>query len=240
MSENKNTVTIDISGYGGELVLGEITEEQHEYWTTLGDDELETYCHDAFDYVDENRIPEDMDFLDGEGWHECDNIDHIYGCDLESAWISIDLPNGETLSYDNAYAIANKYEEAEDNAFDDIGKDYRLDDEMIREERECYTSEGDNYCYDKGHYFTAYASEKGQFIWTEFELPEGHEFDERRLVFHTIDLDGSDFLDHISYIFPDDKPSDPSYLDNEGGSTNVKGWECKLFEITRPDKEEKA
>ena len=237
MSENKNTVTIDISGYGGELVLGEITEEQHEYWTTLGDDELETYCHDAFDYVDENRIPEDMDFLDGEGWHECDNIDHIYGCDLESAWISIDLPNGETLSYDNAYAIANKYEEAEDNAFDDIGKDYRLDDEMIREERECYTSEGDNYCYDKGHYFTAYASEKGQFIWTEFELPEGHEFDERRLVFHTIDLDGSDFLNSISYIFPDDKPSEPTELDNEGGSTNGKGWECSMFEITRPDKE---
>ena len=237
MSENKNTVTIDISGYGGELVLGEITEEQHEYWTTLGDDELETYCHDAFDYVDENRIPEDMDFLDGEGWHECDNIDHIYGCDLESAWISIDLPNGETLSYDNAYAIANKYEEAEDNAFDDIGKDYRLDDEMIREERECYTSEGDNFCYDKGHYFTAYASEKGQFIWTEFELPEGHEFDERRLVFHTIDLDGSDFLNSISYIFPDDKPSEPTELDNEGGSTNGKGWECSMFEITRPDKE---
>ena len=237
MSENKNTVTIDISGYGGELVLGEITEEQHEYWTTLGDDELETYCHDAFDYVDENRIPEDMDFLDGEGWHECDNIDHIYGCDLESAWISIDLPNGETLSYDNAYAIANKYEEAEDNAFDDIGKDYRLDDEMIREERECYTSEGDNFCYDKGHYFTAYASEKGQFIWTEFELPEGHEFDERRLVFHTIDLDGSDFLNSISYIFPDDKPGEPTELDNEGGSTNGKGWECSMFEITRPDKE---
>ena len=237
MSENKNTVTIDISGYGGELVLGEITEEQHEYWTTLGDDELETYCHDAFDYVDENRIPEDMDFLDGEGWHECDNIDHIYGCDLESAWISIDLPNGETVSYDNAYAIANKYEEAEDNAFDDIGKDYRLDDEMIREERECYTSEGDNYCYDKGHYFTAYASEKGQFIWTEFELPDGHEFDERRLVFNTIDLDGSDFLNSISYIFPDDKPSEPTELDNEGGSTNGKGWECNLFEITRPDKE---
>ena len=69
MSENKNTVTIDISGYGGELVLGEITEEQHEYWTALGDEALEEYCQDAFDYVDENRIPEDMDFLDGEGWH---------------------------------------------------------------------------------------------------------------------------------------------------------------------------
>ena len=230
-----NKVTIDISGYGGEFVLGEITKEQHEYWTTLGDDELETYCQDAFDYVDENRIPEDMDFLDGEGWHECDNIDHIYGCDLESSWIEIELPNGESVSYDNAYEIRDKYEE-EDN-FDDIGKDYLLEDEMIREQRECYTSEGHNFCYDKGHYFTAYASEKGQFIWTEFELPEGHEFDERRLVFNTIDLDGSDFLNSISYIFPDDKPSEPTELDNEGGSTNGKGWECNLFEITRPDKE---
>ena len=237
MSENKNTVTIDISGYGGEFVLGEITEEQHEYWTALGDEALETYAHDAFDYVDENRIPEDMDFMESENWHDCDNIEHLYGCDLESAWISIDLPNGETLTYDNAYEIRDKYEEADDNAFDDIGKDYWLEDEMIREEKECYSHEGNNYCYDKGHYFSAYASEKGQFIWTEFELPEGHEFDERRLVFNTIDLDGSDFLNSISYIFPDDKPSEPTELDNEGGSTNGKGWECSMFEITRPDKE---
>ena len=71
-----------------------------------------------------------MDFLDGEGWHECDNIDHIYGCDLESAWISIDLPNGETVSYDNAYEIRDKYEDAEDNAFNDIGEGYWLEEEM--------------------------------------------------------------------------------------------------------------
>jgi regulator of sigma D len=232
-----NKVTIDISGYGGEFVLGEITKEQHEYWTTLGDDAIEEYCQDAFDYVDENRIPEDMDFLDGNGWYDCDNIDHIYGCDLESSWIEITLDNDETVTYDNAYDIRNKYEE-EDN-FDDIGKDYCLEDEMIREDRECYTSEGHNFCYDKGHYFTAYASEKGQFIWTEFELPEGHKFDERRLVFNTIDLDGSDFLNSISYIFPDDKPDDPTELDNQGGSTNGKGWECNLFEITRPDEEKK-
>ena len=56
-------------------------------------------------------------------------------------------------------------------------------------------------------------------------------------MFHTTDLDGNDFLDSISYIFPDDKPSEPTDLDNEGGSTNGKGWECSLFEITRPDEE---
>ena len=56
-------------------------------------------------------------------------------------------------------------------------------------------------------------------------------------MFNTIDLDGSDFLNSISYIFPDDKPNEPTELDNEGGSTNGKGWECSMFEITRPDKE---
>jgi hypothetical protein len=238
MSENKNTVKIDISGYGGEFVLGSITEEQHEYWTALGNEELEKYCWDAFDYVEENRIPEDMDFLDGEGWHECDNIEHCYGCDLDNAWIEIELPNGKTLSYDTAYAIRDNYEEAEDKAFDDIGKDYCLEDEMIRESQEIYTNEGNNYCYDKGHYFTAYSSEKGGFIDSELELPEGHEFDERRLVFNTIDLDGNDFLNSISYIMPDDKPDEPTELDSMGGDTTGKGWECNLFEITRPDEEE--
>jgi len=236
MSEDsKNTVKIYIGGYGGEFVLGNITEEQHEYWTALGSEELEKYCWDACDYVEENRIPEDMDFLEGEGWHECDNIEHCYGCDLENAYIDIDLPGGEeTINYDDAYAIRDKYEDAEEKAFDDIGKDYWLDDLMIREEKEIYTSEGNNYCYEPGHYFTAYSSEKGGFIDCEFELPEGHKFDERRLVFNTIDLDGSDFLNSISYIMPDDDPEDPTELDSMGGDTTGKGWECNMFEITRP------
>ena len=179
--------------------------------------------------------PEDMDFLNGEGWYECDNIEHCYGCDLESSYIDIEVPGQEDIiHYDNAYAIRDKYEDAEENAFEDIGKDYWLEDELVREEREVYTSEGNNYCYDPGHYFTAYSSEKGGFIDCEFELPDGHEFDERRLVFNTIDLDGNDFLNSISYIMPDDDPKDPTELDNMGGDTTGKGWECNMFEITRP------
>ena len=155
--------------------------------------------------------------------------------DLENSYIDIDVPGQEdTISYDNAYAIRDKYEDAEENAFEDIGKDYWLEDEMVREERECYTSEGNNYCYEPGHYFTAYSSEKGGFIDCEFELPTGHKFDERRLVFNTIDLDGNDFLNSISYIMPDDDPKDPTELDNMGGDTTGKGWECNMFEITRP------
>ena len=233
-----NEVKIYIGGYGGEIVLGEITEEQHEYWKTLGDEELEKYCWDAADYVEENRIPEDMDFLNGEGWHECDNIEHIWGCDLDNAYMDIELPNEEDIRYENVYDLRDKYEDVDEGAFDDIRKDYWIEDEMIREERECYTHEGDNYCYDPGHYFTAYSSEKGGFFDGTFELPEGHKFDERRLVFNTIDLDGSTFLDSVHYIMPDDDVDDPTILDNMGGDTTGKAFECNMFEITRPETEE--
>jgi|TARA_B110000263_G_C15228154_1_gene473238 hypothetical protein len=234
MSEN-NKVSINISGYGGECVIGSISKEQYDYWKALDNSELADYAQGSEEYVSENKIPKDMDFLEGDYWFDCDNIAHVYGCDMESSSVEIDLPNDTTLSYDSPYEILRKYEEAEDGDFDDIGKDYCYSDECIREQRECYTDGGLNYCYDKGHYFTSYASEKGGFISCEFDLPEGHTFDERRLVFDTFDLDGDSILETICYIFPDDDPNDPTELENYGPSTNGKGWECNLFEITRPE-----
>ena len=38
--ENKKIVKLNVSGYGGEFVLGTVTPEQHEYWMTLGEDAL--------------------------------------------------------------------------------------------------------------------------------------------------------------------------------------------------------
>ena len=228
MSENKNTVTIDISGYGGEFVLGTITKEQHDYWEVFQDGELDDYALDAFDYVKDNAIPKDMDFLEDGGWYDCDDIAHNYGCELESAWIEITLPDNTTLTYDNAYELRDKYENAELSP----DSQYNPYDEMIRESGQCYTTEETSYPQPKGHYFTAYSSEKGQFIYAEFELPEHHVFDESRLVFFTTDIDGEETLESIAYIFPDDSPNEPTELANEGGSTTGKSWECNLFEIT--------
>lgn len=233
--EKKNTVRIYVSGYGGEFVMGSITPEQHDYWMTLGQDALEEYAWDACEYVEENRIPEDMDFLRSEGWYECDDIEHTNGCGLDSAHIEVDLPNGETHRISSVYDMRDKYEEV---SCDDIWTDYCHEDEFIRETGEIYTQAGDNYCYEKGHYFTAFRSEKGGFYDAEIELPEGHEFDERRLVFFTTDFDGEDWLDDIGYIFPEDSPDEPTMLDNMGGDTNGKGWDCSMFEITRPEDNE--
>ena len=224
--KSKNIIKINIGGYGGEFVLGTITKEQHDYWKAQQNDKLEDYALDAFDYVKENKTPEDMDFLEQEGWHECDNIAHNYGCDMESAWIEITLPDDSSSTYDNAYELRDMFENKKLNHLQ-----YSPYDEMIREVGQCYTSDETSYPQPEGHYFTAYSSEKGQFIYTEFELPEHHVFDESRLVFFSTDIDGNEFLESIAYIYPDDSPNEPTDLDNEGGDTRGKGWECNLFEI---------
>jgi hypothetical protein len=228
-NKNTNIVKINISGYGGEFVCGTITKEQHDYWNAQPKDKLEDYAIDAFDYVNENKIPKDMDFLEQEGWHDCDDIAHNYGCDLESAWIEITLPDDTTSSYGNAYELRDIFE-FENKKLNHL--QYKPYDEMIRESGQCYTTEETSYPQPEGHYFTAYSSEKGQFIYTEFELPEHHTFDESRLVFFTTDIDGEETLESIAYIFPDDSPNEPTELSNEGGDTRGKGWECNLFEIT--------
>ena len=231
--ENKKIVKINVSGYGGEFVLGTVTPEQHEYWMTLGEDALNEYVWDADDYAEENRIPEDMHFVNQGGWYEVSDVQHLWGCDGEQSWVEIEMPNGDSIQYDSLYDLRNKYEEEVESS--DIGEDYSIEDQMVREIDECYTGGGDNYSLEPGSYFTAYSSEKGTFIEADIELPEEEEFDERRLVFHSYDLDGNDFLTEVSYIFKDDDCDEPTPLDSMGGDTTGKGFECSLFEVTRPD-----
>ena len=233
---SKNTVKITVAGYGGEFVLGTVTPEQHEYWMTLGEDALSEYVWDADDYAEENRIPEEMHFVNQGGWYEVSDVQHLWGCDADSSWVEIEMPNGDSIQHDSIFDLRNKYEEEEESS--DIGEDYCVEDQMVREIDECYTGGGDNYSLEPGSYFTAYSSEKGTFIEADIDLDENEEFDERRLVFHTYDLDGSEFLTEVSYIYKGDDVDDPTALDSVGGDTTGKGFECSLFEVTRPNKEE--
>ena len=46
------------------------------------------------------------------------------------------------------------------------------------------------------------------------------------------------FLTEVSYIFKGDDVDEPTPLDSMGGDTTGKGFECSLFEVTRPDSTE--
>jgi hypothetical protein len=72
------TYIIELTGYGGEIVLGTIDPEVHEYFQ---ENNLE-YDEFANDWDNEMDVPEDMQpFAPGE-WHDCDNIAHETGVEM--------------------------------------------------------------------------------------------------------------------------------------------------------------
>ena len=75
------TYKVMLSGYGGEIVLGSIPREQYKYFID-NDIDLEEFAND---WDNEMEVPEDMQpFTPGE-WHECDDIAHENGCELDGS-----------------------------------------------------------------------------------------------------------------------------------------------------------
>jgi len=68
--------TIALSGYGGEIVLGRISEAAYDYWQDR--DDLSNY---AYDWNGEFSVPADAHFCTDGAWHDVDDICHESGCE---------------------------------------------------------------------------------------------------------------------------------------------------------------
>jgi hypothetical protein len=78
-------ITISLSGYGGEIVMGRITEQQYDFWQDR--DDLEELVHDWDGDMD---VPSDMRFITDGAWHDVDDLCHESGCEAsESCWIQV-------------------------------------------------------------------------------------------------------------------------------------------------------
>ena len=162
---------------------------------------------------DERTILKDMDFLSA-GWYECDNIEHVDGCILDSSNFVVEFPNGDKQEIQNTRDHYWEY------------------DANICETREIYSYAVKNPSYPKGYYFSAHALEKGTFFDLELILPDGTNFNDRNLIFFYIDLNGSDYLVDLGYVMPGDTVDSPTMLKNIGGSTSGRDLTFDLFEIT--------
>lgn len=69
-------ITISLSGYGGEIVMGRITEEQHDFWKDR--DDLSDF---VYDWDGEMDVPADMKFCTDGAWHDIDDLCHESGCE---------------------------------------------------------------------------------------------------------------------------------------------------------------
>jgi len=87
-------IEITLSGYGGEIVMGRITEAAYDFWQDR--DDLEDF---VWDYDGEMDVPADARFCTDGAWHDIDNICHESGCEAaDSSWITVeDTAEGVTV-----------------------------------------------------------------------------------------------------------------------------------------------
>lgn len=77
-------IDITLLGYGGEIVMGDITPEQYNFWR--GREDFTDYIWD-WDYQLPKGVSKDMEFVTTGSWHECDNIAHECSMELSSSCV---------------------------------------------------------------------------------------------------------------------------------------------------------
>lgn len=193
-----------IYGYGGESILGSITEAQWEFWKDLEEIHLITHMINPHSEDDDNPVWDCEDPRWLGDWFELDSILHTHGANPGSASIEItEVSNTEwdatTLSTVLEYTFWKEFLEQSDPKV-------TYDEEEIPQNVEyvfCGQSH-DKGCF--GEYTIATEGDldlsKLHFIVTE--LPTGDE------VLELIDYDGQEVF-------------------NDGGDTNGKGMSAQVW-----------
>ena len=135
------TFTISINGYGGEVVLGKITKEAYEYWSTREDDDEALNSHlfwDPYEEEDGNDVTDDEDPRFLGQWWEIDDIEHTNGANVNECTVYVEDENGNEI--------------------------YETDE--INLENTTYSDPDDQ---EPGYYFKGWSAEKGNFFHAEFE-----------------------------------------------------------------------
>ena len=164
------TFEIEINGWGGEVVLGKISQEAYEFWSVRDDDDEELNNHlfwDAYGDDEPNPItdPEDPRFLGN--WHEIDSIEHCSGANVGMMHIKVTDEDGNTV-----------WESEDTDECQNHVDTFNVSD------------------LDPGFYLKAWQSEKGNFFIGTIETTV---FDHRRIKFFISDIEDDPILSGVEY-----------------------------------------
>lgn len=76
-----HTAKLTVCGYGGEIVMGSITQEAYQYWVEQEESALSDFVLD--ETVED--VPDSARFLEPGSWYECDDIVHVSGAEMTSS-----------------------------------------------------------------------------------------------------------------------------------------------------------
>jgi len=202
-------INVGLHGYGGEVVLGNVTKKAYEFWSS--DDAQEhfsSYVWAPEYFSEENpnfKIPK---FAELPTWYEIDSIIHESGAAWESCRIYIREMDAE--GYD-----ANEVREIYDGDLEDFIADNDIEVEWT-----------DAHPQSDEYTFYGYSSEKGTFWEGTTEIP-GDTFEPSKLRFYVADI----YQDKLVFLVEYDGLD---YLNNDGGGTDGKG---SGFELIGPEDE---
>jgi hypothetical protein len=192
------TYRVELTGYGCETVIGEISSEAYDYWISQDDKTLDDY---VADWDNEMEVPEFARIFQNGEWHECDDIAHESGVEMcELSQITVYDENNEEVWQHNL-------------------DPYDLDEINItaNEETEIYISElraGTTVFYGS-------SIEKGMFFGGDLNLTTP--FDHKKLSFRYCDLEGTKVFLGMQYASED---LDSDDYDTTGKSCEFKVIKC--------------
>jgi len=138
------TYTIEISGYGAEVALGKLTDQQFDFWMNKNEElESHTFWDPYEDNDGKNPVTDSEDEKFLGYWHELGNVEYTSGAYLDNLYVEVTDEDGNVVW-----------------TSEDI--------ELVNDNKEVYTED----TLDPGYYVHAYSSEKGGFYCGEFEADE--------------------------------------------------------------------
>lgn len=92
------TYSVQVSGYGGEIVMGKVDRKIVDYFEE-NDIDIEEYATSWGEPGDEDyiNVPEDMQPFPQGSWYECDNIEHNSGAEFGGSWVTVSDENGNEV-----------------------------------------------------------------------------------------------------------------------------------------------
>ena len=168
-------ITISLSGYGGEIVMGTVDPAVARYWQAR--DDFEEYAVSWSMEDDFADVPEEFRFIRDGSWYECDDLAHSCGVEMSAGcWLNItDDLTGETVMEIELDPITLKSAGIEAEEFESVEVETRGDRAVFV---------GQNF-------------EKGLFFQTEVEITEP--FDPAELKFGFSTYDGWRVCNSLSY-----------------------------------------
>lgn len=167
---------IELSGRGGEVVLGKV---KREFYDIVDENELDVEDYATnYDFFDDNEgveIDEELRPFEPGDWYECDDLAHNCGPSVDDCYVSV-LDENDTVIYDALTLSALLDMGAEQDGGEEIYPQETLEDGDV--------------------YFIGQSFEKGLFLVYEVEADS---FDPAKLTFESVDNDGWEIVTGVSY-----------------------------------------